>query len=85
MKIIQSRLFKDVLRNSPVTELGRVLAFFRWSRRSRRPRRLSGLLGSSGVGGLGLGLAAPLGGSVTCRGVRGSKVSVQVRGQNSPT
>lgn len=34
---------------STVTELGKVLAFFRCSRRSNRPRRLSGLLGSSGV------------------------------------
>lgn len=36
----------------PVTELGKVLAFFMCSLRSTRPRKLSGLLGSSGVWGL---------------------------------
>lgn len=44
----------------PVTELGKVLAFFRCSRRSNRPKRLSGLLGSSGVWGLEDGLVPPL-------------------------
>lgn len=57
----------------PVTELGKVLAFFRCSRRSNRPRRLSGLLASSGVWGLEEGLVLPLPllsvglTSVTCR------------------
>lgn len=47
-------------RFSPVTELGKVLAFFRCSLRSNLPRRLSGLLGSSGVWGLEEGLELPL-------------------------
>lgn len=64
-------------RFSPVTELGKVLAFFRCSLRSNRPRRLSGLLGSSGVCGLEEGLMLPLPllsvglTSVTCSGELG--------------